>query len=114
GNVFGLPVNWLNASPSQGCSLYALLSGCAPDSPGIPRKIGAPPLPDSIGIVNAIRWSNAPIAKAAFPYREQPVTPVASALRRLAPDCSMTSMSRLTPHAQATSRPVELLAPYKE
>ena len=76
-------------------------AGLAGDS----RKIGEPALPDSIGR-SAIRWSKAPIAKAALPYREQPVTPVASARRMLPPDCSMTSMSRLTPQAQATTSPV--------
>ncbi|MBB4787718.1 hypothetical protein BJY27_008765 [Streptomyces rapamycinicus] len=36
-------------------------------------------MPDSIGMVRAMRWSNAPTAKAPFPYREHPVTPIASA-----------------------------------
>ena len=75
----------------------------------MPRKMGTPPLPDSIGMVSAMDWSNAPMAKAALPYREQPVTPVASALRTLPPDCWITSMSRLTP--QATSSPLVLVAP---
>ncbi|AGP61106.1 hypothetical protein M271_48720 [Streptomyces rapamycinicus NRRL 5491] len=30
-------------------------------------------------MVRAMRWSNAPTAKAPFPYREHPVTPIASA-----------------------------------
>ncbi|RAO62415.1 hypothetical protein LUPAC06_00395 [Micromonospora saelicesensis] len=66
GSRFGLPVKEPNASPSQGCSPYALLRLCAP-SPGMPRKMGTPALPDSIGMVRAMRWSNTPIAKAPLP-----------------------------------------------
>jgi hypothetical protein len=106
----GLPVKVPNASPSQGCSPYALLRLWAP-SPGMPRKIGAPALPDSIGMVRAMRWSKAPMTKAPLPNREHPVTPVASARRMLPFDCSMTSMIRLTPQAQAMSSPVLLDAP---
>ena len=73
--------------------------------------MGAPALPDSIGMVSAMRWSNAPITKAPLPYREQPVTPIASALRMVPPDCSMTSMIRLTPQAQAASSRCVLVAP---
>src|SRR5690606_12627948 len=65
------------------------------------RKAARPPLPDSTGMVSAMRWSKAPATKAPLPYREQPVTPVASALSTLPPDCAMTSMIRLTPQAQA-------------
>lgn len=70
-----------------------------------------PALPDSIGMVRAMRWSNTPIANAPLPYREQPVTPIASALRILPSDCSMTSMIRLTPQPQAASSPVLLEEP---
>ncbi len=77
----------------------------------MPRKIGAPALPDSIGMVSAMRWSKAPATKAPLPKREQPVTPVASALSRSPPDCSMTSMIRLTPQLQASSSPVLLEEP---
>ncbi len=68
-------------------------------------------MPDSIGMVSAMRWSNAPATNAPLPKREQPVTPVASALRIELPDDSMTSMMRETPQPQATSRPVWLCAP---
>jgi hypothetical protein len=77
----------------------------------MPRKIGAPALPDSIGMVSAIRWSNAPAASAPLPYREQPVTPIASARSTVPPDCSTTSMIRLAPHAHAANRPVLLVPP---
>jgi hypothetical protein len=72
---------------------------------------GTPPVPDSIGMVRAMRWSNTPTVKAPFPYREHPVTPIASARRMLPPDCSITSMIRLTPQAQAIRIPVLLEAP---
>jgi hypothetical protein len=77
----------------------------------MPRKIGAPALPDSIGMVSWMRWSKAPITNAPLPNREQPVTPVASPRRMLPPDCSSTSMIRLTPQDQAISSPVGLVAP---
>jgi hypothetical protein len=32
-----------------------------------PRHSGTPPLPDSIGMVSATRWSNAPAANAPLP-----------------------------------------------
>ncbi len=67
GRFAGLPVYDPKASPSHGCSPYALLNGWAPDSPGMPRKIGEPALPDSIGMVRAMRWSNAPVTKAPLP-----------------------------------------------
>src|SRR5262245_50534597 len=54
GALVGAPVNEVNASPNQGCSPYALLSDCAP-SPGTPRQIGTPAVPDSIGMVSAMR-----------------------------------------------------------
>jgi hypothetical protein len=73
--------------------------------------MGTPAVPDSIGMVRATRWSNTPTVKAPLPNREHPVTPTASALRTLPPDCSMTSISLLTPHDQAASRPVLLDAP---
>ncbi len=111
GRLFGLEVYELNASPSQGCSPYALLNDWAPLSPLTPRRIGAPPVPDSTGMVSAIRWSNAPATKAPLPYREQPVTPSESPFSTPAPDCWTTSMIRLTPHDQAISSPVELVLP---
>ncbi|GAB3848188.1 hypothetical protein GCM10027610_069400 [Dactylosporangium cerinum] len=79
--------------------------------PGMPRKMGTPALPDSIGMVSAMRWSNAPTTNAPLPKREHPVTPIASALRIRPSDPATTSMMRLTPHAHAISRPVPLVAP---
>jgi hypothetical protein len=54
GSVFGLFVNGPNASPNHGCSLKALLSVWAP-SALTPRRIGTPAVPDSIGMVKAMR-----------------------------------------------------------